>query len=181
MSSENTQDSQSRHKMAICWSQVYPMVSAYVHSMIFNFHDSEDVIQEVGVAMADDFDQFDQSKELLPWVMAITRHKVVDYIRCKGRRRQTFDDYTMQLISEAFESIAGESDDVKNALEDCMRQLKKRPRHVLELRYLRELDVLDISKRMGLSSNAIYVMLHRIRTVLAECIQSKINIRWETS
>jgi len=92
-----------------------------------------------------------------------------------------FDDPAMQQISNAFESIEGESDEIKIALDDCMRQLKKRPRHVLELRYLREMDISDISERMGLSSNAIYVMLHRIRTSLSQCIQSKTQLGWETS
>jgi RNA polymerase sigma-70 factor, ECF subfamily len=167
--------------MAIHWNRAYPMVSAYVRSMIFSLHDAEDVIQEVAVAVAENFDQFDQTKELMPWVMGIARHKVVDHIRSKGRRRQGFDDPTMQHISEAFESIASESDNMKEALDDCMRQLKNRPRHVLELRYLREMGISDIAERMGLSSNAIYVMLHRIRTALAQCIQGKIDIRWETS
>ncbi len=167
--------------MAIHWMRAYPMVSAYVRSMIFSLHDAEDVIQEVAAAMAENFDQFDQSKALMPWVMGIARHKVVDHIRAKGSAQQTFDGPTMQQISKAFESIEGESDELKIALEDCMRQLKKRPRHVLELRYLREMDIADISERMGLSSNAIYVMLHRIRTSLSQCIQSKTHIGWETS
>ncbi len=167
--------------MAIHWMRAYPMVSAYVRSMIFSLHDAEDVIQEVAAAMAESFDQFDQSKALMPWVMGIARHKVVDHIRAKGSVRQVFDDPAMQQISNAFESIEGESEDMKIALDDCMRQLKQRPRHVLELRYVREMDIADISERMGLSSNAIYVMLHRIRTSLSECIQSKTQLGWESS
>jgi len=167
--------------MNVHWTRAYPMISAYVRSMIFSLHDAEDVIQEVAVAVAESFDQFDQSKALMPWVMGIARHKVVDHIRTKGRNPLTFDNDTMGQISEAFESIERESDHMKKALDDCMRQLKERPRHVLELRYLREMDISDISQRMGLSTNAIYVMLHRIRTSLALCIQGKTNIQWETS
>ena len=157
------------------------MVCAYVRSTIFSFHDGEDVIQEVAVAMAENFDQFDPSKALMPWVMGIARHKVVDHIRAKGSCRPTFDDQTMQEISHAFESIQDESDGMKKALDDCIKQLKSRPRHILELRYLREMNISDISQRMGLSSNAIYVMLHRIRTTLAQCIQGKTHIQWDAS
>ena len=156
-------------------------MSAYVRSMIFSLHDAEDVIQEVAVAVAESFDQFDQSRPLTPWVMGIARNKVVDHIRAKGRGQLTLDEPTMQQVSQAFESIERESDDMKQALADCMRRLKTRPRHVLELRYLREMQISEISERMGLSSNAIYVMLHRIRTSLAQCIQGKVSIRWETS
>jgi RNA polymerase sigma-70 factor, ECF subfamily len=181
MSSEYTNDNQSRREIAIYWTRGYPMVSAYVRSMIHSLHDAEDVIQEVAVAVAENFEQFDPSKQLMPWIMGIARHKVVDHIRAKGSSRQSFNDHTMLQISEAFESIESESDDMKKALEECMGRLKDRPRHVLELRYLREMDISAVSERMGLSSNAIYVMLHRIRTSLAQCIQGKTQIGWEIS
>jgi len=180
MSTDNTQD-QARNlkrELAIRWTRAYPMVSVYVRSMIFKLHDAEDVIQDIAVAVAENFDQFDQSREIMPWIMGIARHKVVDYIRAAANPQPTFDSHTMQQISEAFTSIENESGDMREALDKCISRLKKRPRHVLELRYLREMTISDIAERLDLSSNAIYVMLHRIRSVLAECIEKKTSIEW---
>jgi DNA-directed RNA polymerase specialized sigma24 family protein len=36
----------------------------------------------------------------------------------------------------------------------------------------------DISRRLGLSSNAVYIILCRAREALANCVQKKADVLW---
>ena len=51
--------------------------------------DAEDVVQEVVLAIHLKRHTWDQSKPIGPWIMAITRNKMIDEIRRRGRRMKT--------------------------------------------------------------------------------------------
>jgi len=159
--------------------QVLPTVSAYVRSMILNYHDSEDVIQTVAVIFAEKFADLDPSRDLVPWVLRIARYEVVNYFRAQGREQKILDEQVMLRLEHAYRGIHGESEDIKKALHTCIELLNDRPRHVLKLRYFREMEIQAISQRLGLSSNAVYITLCRVREALANCVQKKTDVLWK--
>lgn len=164
---------------AITWMQILPAVSAYVRSTILNYHDSEDIIQNIAVVFAEKYDRLDPSRKVLPWILRIARYEVVNYFRSQGREQIIFDEKTLQRIQRAYHVIHDESEGIKKALHTCIESLNDRPRHVLKLRYLREMEIGDISRRLGLSSNAVYIMLCRVREALAKCVQKKAGVLWK--
>lgn len=172
-------DSQGQYQHAAAWMKVLPVVSAYVRSVLRNYHDSEDVIQNIAVVFAAKFDSLDADRDITPWVLRIARYEVVNYYRSRGREKQFLDDETLQVIERTYHSLENEAEDVKAALRDCIRQLNERPRRVLELRYFREMGIGDISRHLGISNNAIYIMLCRVREALARCVQRKSKLGWE--
>ncbi len=122
-----------------------PTVSAYVRSMILNYHDSEDVIQTVAVIFAEKFEGIDPSRDLVPWVLRIARYEVVNHFRAQGRKQKLLDEKVLLRLEQAYRAIHGESEDIKTALHGCIKLLSDRPRHILKLRYFREMDISDIS------------------------------------
>ncbi len=158
-----------------------PTVSAYVRSTILNYHDSEDIIQDIAVIFAEKYDRLDPSREVLPWVLRIARYEVVNHFRAHGRGQKLLDDAVLLRLEHAYCGISGESEDIKEALHTCIESLNDRPRHVLKLRYFREMEIRDISQRLGLSNNAIYIILCRVREALANCVQKKTNVPWEAT
>jgi RNA polymerase sigma-70 factor (ECF subfamily) len=166
---------------AASWMQMLPTVSAYVRSMILNYHDSEDVIQTVAVIFAEKFEDLDPSRDLVPWVLRIARYEVVNYFRAQGREQKLLDENVLLRLEQAYRAIHGESEDIKEALHVCIESLNDRPRHVLKLRYFREMEIQDISQRLGLSSNAVYITLCRVREALANCVQKKTGILWKVT
>ena len=175
---QNSKDHEFEGQLARRWTTVQPLVSSYVRSMIHSFHDAEDVIQEVAVAFAESFHRFDPEKSVVPWALSIARHKVVDYIRARGQKPAAFDSETLQRILHAYESVQDESQEIQLALQSCMKKLKDRPHHVVDLRYKRDMSVGDIAQRLGMSDKAVYMMLSRVRTALAKCIQGKLRTQW---
>lgn len=180
MAAEN-QDNLMKRNLATSWTRVSPTLAAFVRSKITSLHDAEDVIQEVAIAFADSFERSYNKTPLIPWVLGIARHKVADYYRAKGSTPIQFDDETLKHVVAAFDDIQDEMETIRNALDECMAKLQERPRHMVTMRYLRDMTVVDISERFGMSCNAVYVMLHRIRESLAKCIQHKTHLRLRIS
>lgn len=174
-------DRQFKGQFAQQWTQVQPIVASYVRSMILSFHDAEDVIQEVAVAFAMSFERYDPERPSVPWVLSIARHKVIDYIRAKGQAPTVFDEKTLEFLARAYASVQDESQEIQEALQGCMQRLNERPRHVVNLRYMRDMSLTEIAQRLGMSNNAVYVMLHRVKDAQAECVQRKLKIQWKIS
>jgi RNA polymerase sigma-70 factor (ECF subfamily) len=105
----------------------------------------------------------------------------VDFVRSAGKTATVFDEKTLESLAHAYHSVQDESQEIQQALLGCMKKLNKRPRHVVNLRYMRDMSVGEIAQRLGMSNTAVYVMLHRVKDVLAECVQRKLNIEWKIS
>jgi RNA polymerase sigma-70 factor, ECF subfamily len=179
MEPKNQEKPKGPRNSAASWMQILPTVSAYVRSMILNYHDSEDIIQNIAVIFAEKFDRLDPSRDVVPWVLRIARYEVVNYFRAQGRQQRLFDEKVLQRIEGAYQSVYDEADGIKTALHECIESLNDRPRHVLKLRYFRIMAIDDISRRLGLSSNAVYIILCRVREALANCVQKKTNVLWK--
>ncbi len=175
----NDHESQSRQNLAAQWTKVYPIVSAYVHSLIFSFHDAEDVVQEVAITLAQRYDSFDPTRDFVPWVLGIARHKALDHLRAQGRENELFDKHSLAAFTQAFVAIEDEVDEMRSILDECMARLNEKSRRVLRFRYLCEMSISEISRSMELAQNAVYVLLHRAREALARCIQQKTRGVWE--
>jgi RNA polymerase sigma-70 factor, ECF subfamily len=167
-----------RHSIT-SWIEVQTTVAAYVHSVILNYHDSEDVIQNIAVVFANKFDQLDASRDLLPWVLKLAHYEVANYFRAQNKEKRFFDEKAMQRIEQAYQAVDSDADDVKAALHECIKKIHDRPRGVLESRYFEDMGIGDISRQQGVSQNAVRIMLYRVRNALANCVKRKTHIQWE--
>jgi RNA polymerase sigma-70 factor (ECF subfamily) len=181
MKEERSQNNNRKRNSAACWMNILSIVSAYVRAMVLNYHDSQDIIQNIAVVFAEKFADLNPSRDVVPWVLTIARYEIVNYFRSKGRETELLDERLMQRMETAYHSIHSEADKIKTALHECIRKLNKRSRHVLELRYFRDMSVSDISKRLSISANAVYLILCRTRDALAKCIQRKTRLTWKIS
>ena len=58
MEQKKSENPKGPRNSAASWMQILPTVSAYVRSMILNYHDSEDIIQNIAVIFAEKYDVF---------------------------------------------------------------------------------------------------------------------------
>lgn len=181
MQPERLQTNTNKGHSITSWIEVQTTVSAYVRSLILNYHDSEDVIQNIALVFADKFEHLDSSRDLIPWVLKVARYEVANYFRAQNRENKFFDEIAMRRIEYAYQSIHPEADDVKAALHECIKKLHGRPREMLKLRYFRDMGIGDISRQIGISTNAVYITLCRVREALAKCVKRKTNSQWMAS
>jgi RNA polymerase sigma-70 factor (ECF subfamily) len=120
--------------------------------------DAEDLVQETLISLHTRRHTYDRSQLLTPWVYAIARYKLVDYLR---RSKAT----NMNVPVEEAEGVFA-FDDVSSVesgldMEKLLAQLTPKTRQVIQFVKLDGLSVSDAAARCGMSQSAIKVSVHR--------------------
>ena len=79
-------DDKSRQATRL-WTLAQPVVSAFVTSVVRDFKDRDDVLQEIAVAAIESFDAYDPDRPFVPWVMGVARNQIGLYLRQRRRDR----------------------------------------------------------------------------------------------
>lgn len=134
-------------------------------------------MQTVALTISDKFDDFEPEKSFVAWALGIARINVLLYYRKNARNKKVriLDAEVLSQIEEICKEESPKFSEACSALEYCMRNLKGRWKQILEMRYLREYSVSRISQYFGISQNAVFVILHRVRITLQECIQRRLG------
>ncbi len=158
------------------WTKVYPTVLAYVRSMVSRHEDAEDIVQQVALAILADDAERPAVHHFNAWVLGIARNKVLQYWRDdKYKRVVVFNSEAVDRLAAFYLDNLPKHSRVTEALEHCLARLTQRARHLLELRYVRDMKPQAIGERMNLSSRGISVTLCRIRESLRTCIGQRMQ------
>ncbi len=157
------------------WTICQPSVAAYISLMIPNFHDAQDILQEVAVAVfARDFTDSPVPNSFKAWALTVARNKVVDYRRRRGTRNLFAVDI-IESMAGTFNDISAEENPRRDALEQCLKHISKKAMQLLEMRYRDTQPMEAVATATGQSVAAVRVALHRIRLVLRKCIEKRLS------
>jgi RNA polymerase sigma-70 factor (ECF subfamily) len=129
--------------------------------------EAEDLVQEAVLAIHLKRHTYDPSEPLTPWVHAIARYKLIDFLR---RTRTSLADVP---IDEADKIMA--HDDHVDAestydLKRLMQRLPEKMRCSIEAVKLDGLSVTEAAERCGISESGVKVNIHRGLKALAALI-----------
>jgi RNA polymerase sigma-70 factor, ECF subfamily len=161
-------------ELAGLWVRSQPIVSAYITANVFDIHHAEDLVQEVAQTAAEKFATFDRSRSFVSWALGIARNRLLKYYRTRSRERLVLSESALTRLESALEKVEHEVEDRRAALRICLERVAGRRREVLEMRYSESTPVSDIATRFGMTADGVFVMLHRIRTALYECIHRQL-------
>src|SRR5687767_4268119 len=77
----------------------------YVHSLVRDLDDAEDLFQQTAVILWNKFDGFDRSRSFFSWACGVARFEVANFLRARGRQRLYFSDDLNLLLIEAQEEF----------------------------------------------------------------------------
>ena len=120
--------------------------------------DAEDLLQETLIALHARRHTYDRSQLLTPWVYAIARYRLVDYLR-RGKaaaRDVPIEDATEVLADDDTAAIDSRLD-----LRKLMAHLAPRTRQAIQMVKLDGLSVSEAAARSGMSESAVKVSVHR--------------------
>ncbi|MBX2852375.1 MAG: sigma-70 family RNA polymerase sigma factor [Phycisphaeraceae bacterium] len=161
--------------MTELWYAHQPAISAYLYAAVPNFHDAEDLTQQVAVAVARDFDKYDPDTPFLRWAIVIARNRVLNHRRSFAMSKIVFSQDTLDALADAAPDQQPITTAYKAALDNCLDQIQNKSRQALKLRYEEDLRTKEIATRLSMTANAVSVLLHRTRAALAECMKKKID------
>lgn len=133
----------------------------------------EDVVQEILLAIHAKRNSFDPDQYFLPWMYAISRYKIIDYLRKNGERLKSsvsIDDELENLEVVMSNEIGSRLDLV--ALCDSLPPKQK---EVIRLVKIEGLSISETAARTGYSVSDIKISVHRALKTLKQQIKDSGN------
>ncbi|MGO9443679.1 MAG: sigma-70 family RNA polymerase sigma factor [Thiobacillaceae bacterium] len=163
----------------------------YARRRLMSTELAEDAVQETLLAALKAHDGFKGASSERTWLTGILKHKIVDLIRQQSREltspgggeddaqdwealfdqrghwNHTFDDWKTPETEL-------ENSRLRQALQDCLDGLKPNLARVFSLCELTGLTTEEICKELNLTATNVWVMLHRAKLFLRECLDPRI-------
>ena len=164
---------------------------------------AEDLVQDTLLAGLQSRDKFGGASSERTWLIGIMKHKVIDHFRSLSRQIPLDNNEGIDLVPKHLFAQSGEwvdhwavlvepdaghwgpiewranpeelcrQTDFCNVLDGCLGPLPPRVASAFTLREVDELPTDEICEVLGISHSNLWVMLHRARAHLRNCIEMK--------
>jgi RNA polymerase sigma-70 factor, ECF subfamily len=129
--------------------------------------DAEDLVQETLMALHVRRHTYDPEQPFTPWLYAIARYKLIDYLRrTRASAANTSMEDAKEIIAQDDQAASESSLDLDNLLE------RLRPKIRTAIRYVKldGLSVAEAASRARMSESAVKVNVHRGMKALSAMI-----------
>lgn len=151
---------------------------------------AEDLVQESFLAAVRGYEKFGGRSSVRSWLVGILKHKIIDHYRKAGREtsftdREFFsDECSGKFVSIGFweheegphewqpdASKVMERGEFWQTMRECLGKLPERVASVFSLREMEGVPSKEICALLSISESNLWVMLHRARMALRECLE----------
>ncbi|TAJ13952.1 sigma-70 family RNA polymerase sigma factor [Marinilabiliaceae bacterium JC017] len=173
------------------WVRKYgDILYTYAISRVNDPNRAEDLVQETFLAGLKNMAGFKGHSSEQTWLIAILKRKVVDFYRQKARNREVkletnpqrfkkdkpmkghwLDTFTPKRWDNEAQ-IKLESDEFMHILKRCIEKLPIKWASCFMLRIMEEMKTEEICKELNITSSNLWVILHRARLQLRDCLES---------
>lgn len=157
------------------WHRWQTSIRTYLVAAVSNYHDAEDLLSQVAVAVARDYEKYDPDTPFIRWTLAIARNRVLHYRRTQANSRLVFSQDTLDALAGAMPQEPPAEAATKLALDRCIQRLPDRSRRALNLRYQQDLKPPEVASRLGMTTTAVTSLIHRVHKALAKCIKAQLE------
>jgi RNA polymerase sigma-70 factor (ECF subfamily) len=141
-----------------------PLVRRGMYRAGANPAETEDVVQDILIAVHLKRHTWDDTRPIGPWIAGIARYKIIDSMRRRGSRIELpIEDFAEIIPAETETEIASERD-VARSLE----ALPEGQRNVVRSIAIDGTSIADTAQKLNMSEGAVRVALHRGLGALAK-------------
>lgn len=153
----------------------HPSIYAYIVSLVANFNDADDIMQETTSNMWEQFERFEPGTNFVAWGNKIAYYKVLELRRKKQRDKKNivFSEETFKKFAENVSKHGKDHTELVQKLRDCISKLQPGDINLIKLRYLKSHSAQEISRRLHKSIRSIYYSISRIQGLLLKCMQGE--------
>ena len=144
---------------------------------------AEDVAQSTFLTFLETAHRFEGRSRVRTWLFGILYRKIAEARRKAGREEATEDiDAVFEQKFDASGSwiqpprpVDSElyASEVRREIEGCLDTVPRKQRMAFVLREVEELDTEEICKILDVTPTNMGVLMHRVRTRLRECLETK--------
>lgn len=148
---------------------------------------ANDLVQETFFAGLKSAKNFEGKSSEKTWLTSILKRKVIDYYRkinsIKGQAEvkvsfiqdgEEEGNWIEERVPQSWKSSTEkdiENQELKNQLDNCIDNLPKKYAIVFRMKTIQNFETDIICKELDISSSNLWVMIHRARTQLRECME----------
>ncbi len=191
MSLENSQH-KTRLSPALWVDQHGDYLYNYAWARVQSKETAEDLVQETFISALKAKESFRGDSSELTWLLSILKRKIIDHYRKKSKQKE----FSASHFDKPFQSDEGEmpghwimerapkdwekathaptrGQEFQDILAYCIALLPEKWRAVFILKVMEEIDSDDVCKEIGCTPSNLWVILHRARLKMRECIEKK--------
>jgi RNA polymerase sigma-70 factor (ECF subfamily) len=146
-------------------------ISLYVATLVPDWHDAEEIVQESTIYLWQEFQRFEPGTSFAGWACKVAYFRVLAWRKRKGRERLQFSSEFLNSVAEQLAARPERWEEREKRLEQCVERLSPNHRRILTLRYSEGCSIDDVAARVGRTVPATYCLLSRIRQTLFECVK----------
>ena len=152
------------------FTRYYVPLCRYVHGILMNKNDAEDVVSELFLILWKNRVKIDIRNNVSCYLYRMAYHLALNTLR-SGIRPDALPDNIDQL-QLAYEDNHVEQDELRMALYECIDRLPRRNREVFLLHRIKQQKKKEIAEQLSISvktiKNQIWISLRKLRDCLEE-------------
>jgi RNA polymerase sigma-70 factor (ECF subfamily) len=137
----------------------------------------EDLAQETFVIAFAKLREYRPGSDFKAWIRAVARNLAFNERRRWVRKQSLLRRYRARIeeaVAPRLETLTADlGDDASVALRHCVSQLQDHARGVVEAFYFDDLPSGKIAERFRRPASWVFVVLHRARVAIGQCLKSK--------
>ena len=165
----------AHERFTLLWTAAQPIVGSYIGSLVPDFQEAEDLLQEVALVLLRKFPEYDDQRPFVAWALGVARFEILHARRRHARSFVTAQSDVLENVTATYTELAPELDRRASALRECKRMIEGRAAELIRLRYEESLKPGEIASRLGLAATAVRMALSRARAFLRDCIDRKLK------
>lgn len=147
---------------------------------------AKDLVQDTFVAGLKSAKNFKGDAAERTWLIAILKRKVIDYYRKinsnkgKAEMRMSYSSQTdaegnwlEEKVADPYsllENDSLENEELGEAIQECISKLPKKQALVFTMKTIQGVSTEEICNELNINPSNLWVMIHRSRTALMECL-----------
>ena len=137
---------------------------------------AEELFQNTYLVLCEKWNQYQPGTNFLAWARQIARFEFLASVDPERRPFVTAEMNVLEAAMSTNEAVDESPSPRREALRRCLEGMPQaKGRRVLELRYGEGLPGEKVAEQVGLSLNALYTLLSRVRRSLQECIERRLQ------
>ena len=147
-----------------------------IYAMVPNSKDAEDLLQQTAIVLWDKRMAYDSSRPFGPWAYGVARNVVRNFRRKQANRPEyAMSPDLVEALATVHEQQASLLEARSAALDICLDKLETDNRSLVSRFYSRRDTAQALATRLGVSRATFFRRLHKIRSLLLDCITANMN------
>jgi RNA polymerase sigma-70 factor (ECF subfamily) len=150
-------------------------IARYVLALVPNWADADDLVQQTKIALWEQFDDYDVSKDFGAWACTIAYYLILTHRKTTQRRHTRLSQQYLNAMAAEIERINRQPDRRRTALEECLQELREASRRLIALCYSENRTIKEVAEMLGRPVGATQKAVFRIRQALQECVERRLS------